>query len=167
MKLSVHRLVPAAFLSLSFLCACGGGSGPVTPAAVVPAVVVPVVTVPNVLTISAATNASRNGAYTLPVTRFTNNLAAGVAFGFTGLSTDGKLGTEMAVSTANTVRDAFLIFSGANNAVTFFGCSATPATPCNGLTFDAAAQTITFSNVSWKDSGTETFTVNGTIAVPR
>lgn len=172
MKLNFFKFLTSTFVAASFLSACGGGGGPVTPAAAVPAVVVPlavpVVTASNVLTVSGATTASRNGAYTIKGGRYTNFPPNLTDFGFNGNTADTKFETEVAVTSANAIRNAAIWYYDANNAISFFGCGGNRATACTAVTFDAATQTITITNANWvKDGGTETLTVNGTIVIPK
>ncbi len=171
MKLSAYKFFATAVVTTSCLVACGGGNDPVTPPVVAPAVVVPVVvavTGANVLTVTAATTASRNGAYTVKGGRFAGNPPNPTDFGFIGNTVDGKFETEVAVTAANAVRYAQIWYYDANNVISFFGCGGNRATACTAVTFDAATQTATITNANWtKDGGTETLTVNGSIVIPK
>ncbi len=171
MKLSAYKFFATGVVTTSCLVACGGGNDPVTPPVVAPAVVVPVVvavTGANVLTVTAATTASRNGVYTIKGARYTNNPLNLTDIGFNGNTTDGKLEADFAVTTAGVVRDFSIFYFDANNVISFFGCGGGRATACTAVTFDAATQTATITNANWtKDGGTETLTVNGSIVIPK
>ena len=165
MKLSAYKFLTTAIATASCLVACGGGD-PVAVAPVVP-VVIPATTA-NVLTVTAATTSSRNGAYTVKGGRFAGNPPNATDFGFNGNTADGKFETEFSVTTANTIRYASVWYYDANNVISFFGCGGNRPNACTPITFDAATQTATFTNANWtKDGGTETLTVNGSIVVPK
>lgn len=166
MKFTQFKSVATALAATSCLVACGGG-GPVA-AVPVPAVPVVVATAPNVLTVTAASTASRNGAYTVKGGRFSGNPPNPTDFGFNGNTADGKFETEVAVTATNAIRYAQIWYYDANNVISFFGCGGNRATACSAVTFDAATQTATLNNANWtKDGGTETLTVNGSIVIPK
>ena len=133
-----------------------------------PPATVPVVTASNVLTVSAATTASRNGAYAIKAGRFANFPPNLTDFGFNGNTADGKFEAEVAVTATNTIRNAQIWYYDAGNVISFFGCGGNRATACTAVTFDAATQTVTITNANWvKAGGIETLTVNGSIVIPK
>ena len=165
MKLTPYKFLVTSLAAASCLVACGGGD-PVTPAAVVP---VPVAaTGANVLTVTAATTASRNGAYTIQGGRFAGNPPNATDFGFNGNTADTKFEAEFSVTTANTIRYATVWYYDAPGVISYFGCGGNRPNACTPIAFDAATQTATITNANWtKDFGTETLTVNGSIVVPK
>ena len=164
MKRNFFPVLALAVVATSTLVACGGGGSVAAPQAVAATVTAGA----NVLTVTAASNAARNGAYTVKGGRFAGNPPNATDFGFNGNTADGKFETEFSVTTANTIRYASVWYYDANNVISFFGCGGNRPNACTPITFDAATQTATFTNANWtKDGGTETLTVNGSIVVPK
>ena len=122
----------------------------------------------NVLTVSAASKSSRNGAYTISGGRFAGSPPNATDFGFNGNTVNGLFEAEVAVTVGGVIRYATIWYFDGNNVISFFGCGGTNATACTGVSFDSAGQKVTISNAHWTlTGGSETLTVNGTIVIPK
>lgn len=129
----------------------------------------------NVLTVSAATKTSRNGAYAITGGRYTNNPPNLTDFGFTGNTKDGNFEMDVSVTAAGVIRSATIwYYEDANHVISFFGCGGTSAVTCSAVSFDAATQKVSINNAQWSlfpaagavaVAGAETLTVNGTIVI--
>ena len=147
------------------LSACGGGDDAAASAAT---------TTPGALTISAASNASRNGSYTPTGGVFTS----GADSGFNGATADGKFEMEVLwASNATIKRAAVWFFNNANTpsaTISFFGCNGATIA-CTGVSYDPASKQVVFNKVAFaqvsdggsatstKVAGGETLTVDGSI----
>ena len=122
----------------------------------------------NVLTVSAASKSSRNGAYTISGARFAGSAPNPTDFGFNGNTLNGLFETDVVVTTGGVIRYATIWYFDGNNVISFFGCGGSNATACTGVSFDSTGQKVTISDAHWTlTGGSETLTVNGTIVIPK
>lgn len=131
------------------------------------------------LTVSAASNSTRNGSYTIAGATFEGSGAEAGSTGFNGNTTSGNVEMEVLWGADNTVKRAAVWYnSGAPDyKITFFGCdNSVSAITCTGkgVTYDPILHHVTFTNVNFPElvnifpaalkANGETATFNGTIA---
>ena len=157
----VHAFAASALAAV--LSACGGGDDATSTAA----------TTPGTLTISAASNASRNGSYKPTGAVFTS----GADSGFNGNTADGKFEMEVLWSASATIKRAavwFFMNAGTPSAtITFFGCNG-GTIPCTGVRYDPASKQVVFNKVAFvevsdgltastRTAGGETLSIDGSV----
>ncbi|CAN5527630.1 hypothetical protein BH11PSE7_BH11PSE7_10570 [soil metagenome] len=134
-----------ALALVGLLSACGGGDS--APAATTTTTTPPPVTTtsPGSLTVSAATNSTRNGVYATPTSR---GSSTGTDVDINGQTADGKFELDVLFSASGTIKHAYVWFyTNAGATITFFGCNG-GSIPCvsNQVSYDPLTKQINFSS---------------------
>ena len=125
-----------------------------------------------VFTVSAATNSSRNGTYTLTRgARYTSNSPRLNDFGFNGITADGKVEYDVTFTAALDTLQMSVRYIDTYNSGNTFQCGSN-ALPCIGVSYDPATLKVSIVNTRlgmYVGGGTvnasDTVTVNGTILI--
>ena len=132
MKTRTRLCLLLATSTLALLAACGGGGGAAPAGTTTPA---PTAASTGPVTVSAATDASKNGSYTPNVTQSPGY--------FGGASADGKMDLAFVVNTSNQVQRAMVWFHETPTVNRYFGCDS--LADCANVKMTVATKEMAYS----------------------